>query len=765
MREWKLVVRAAVASIALLTAAGFAAGAVEASAANVRLVDVELEVVPNPATDRGDATLDQAIVGDTITLLPVLELTAGESVDPFEIEIYYVERHTGRSGQVGIGWFPGLSGEGAVSRPAVPWLLVDQAPGHYDLFIFGPFETALVDDQGDPLDISVQILTPRLFLELYPTEGRVNFLELGSCPMGDTVQGIPLILAGVVNLGTQTVEKESLVMQLEYRLRESTEFQQYEGSVLTTAPSQDDLKPGEAGQGYLQIVRPFRPGALRGTEYLGTGYDLQFRLSLIDRDSNFMVSQPVIDTPRRFLTFHSAADAWTYPERPGCRTEEDEPGVDRKQVAMQVLDNYVYHLTTELVKQADGNTVEGQSFLGATSVLSGSAALADWSPEAIDGEQPKLIGLKVVPPEGGFGTATVYLTAAVGADGYVYAVEVASDTASSGALLVGEKRWRVGPTVGGTALGGLQGAPITFVDNTGERVVVVSSPDRVFTLRASDGGLRWQELAEEPMLHPPVAVTMDDGPAIWFAGGDKVYRYVDDLTSPDERQAIPVRDEITTPLVVSAGGTRVFFGGEKLHSERTRPAANSTIPGSVSSADDVGVSEITGITVVNGDDDVFQHVVVYATTARGIHRLEYNPDDEVFESTETLPAYGGSDRLGAYPTELSLQAPVGVLLGETISGEGTQIDAVFVVSAVGELRAYSDSFDSNSQIEIWGTTQDESANQNLVDFRFNSVSKGKLSPPIVYYGTSTNYLLTQSEADGLLYAFSLRTFEGGSSDR
>jgi len=741
MRERTRVVCAIGVAAVLLTVVGVAAAAVPASASNVRLVDVEIEIVLNPETERGDAALDQAIVGDVITVLPVLELTANETVDPFEVEVYYVERHTGRSGRIGSGWVPGLSGVGAVSKPAVSWLLVDQAPGHYDLIVRGLFAD-WVDDAGVPQKASLKILKPGLFLELFPAAGKDTLMDLGLCPMGTSIDEMSAVDARVINLGTETASNSNVEMRLEYRLSGETGFTIYQET--QSVVSVRGIAPGEEGSANLTILGGFHPEQFQGISALGTSNDLQFRLSILDTDGR-LVSPLVVDTPRQFLTFYSPADAWTYPARPGC-----EPGTSaggREQIAMEVVGGLVYHLA----RLADGTSV-----LGAHTVSNGNVQFDDWSPEPINGGAPQIVGLKVVPsdeedPE----TVLVLLTATLGGDGYVYGVEGRKEPTPDDPDLqwfVGYEQWRVGPIVGDdqVALGRLLGDPTTFRDGN-TLVAVVGSDNGLFAFDADSGTPRWH--VDASLTQSPVAYSREtDGlNVIWFAAGSNAIAYLDRGAgrAPERSRFIDAGSPITTPLVLSESGTRVFFGTANsiVFSERIVIIGSSTAPDEVLTPGSVGISEIKGIAVVNGDDEVFESVVIYAATSRDVFRLGYETGSRTLVSEGSLRTSGLPQN--SLPDLQSLGSAVGVLLEDAAPVGPAMVDAVFVVSGIGELRAYSGDFADESLIQLWGN--------EYVSFAFKSPSEGPLSTPIVFYG-DTNVLLTQSAADGLLYAFSLDTF-------
>ena len=703
---------------------------VEASAEHVALVDIEVEILPSDSRSSAGIPRDAAVVGDAVTILPVLRATSGEDVKAFQVEVFYEEIYTHKTGKIGTGWVPGLNGASSQERkPAVPWDPSELQAGHYRLIVTGPFAEAL---EGDVGGVFLKVLREGTYVELFPSEPNESLLNLPDCPMGDRVSRPPVISMGVTNLGTESISLSNVELSIEYRLDDEDATFQSMTNVQTLLAT---LEPAQEGSLGAKLTGGFQFPEFSGIGELGQGNRLQFRVSMVRDEDLTAVSPSVIEPGKRsYLTFYSRADLWTYPARSAC-----EPGAPAlgsiEQVALEVVGGHVFHLT----RAADGTSeLLSHSFRG------DQRWAAPWSPTPLSSGPPKLIGLRVAGTEA---ARAIYL---VSEEGTVYAVDEVKDevTGPEGIREVysGEERWRVGPET--IDIGKVVHTLDVFSDVRGKDVILIGSQKGLFALRGEDGALRWS--LPSPITQPPTHTRIQDGVLIWFASGSDVFVYRDegdgeDPTLLDEFDAV---SPVSTALVPSEDETRVYFGTEEnlIFSERAEGPRN--IAEIISTG--IGIGAIEALRVVDGDEDDLGTSVIYATTSRDVFRLRYNEGKRVFEIDGSLKTSGLE---GTYLPSGQFSTAVDVLFyPDPSDSDIKEIKAVFVASDKGEIRAYSADFTDPMSLRLWG---DED-----VVFRFASSLEGATAAPFVYQ--EQEKLFIQSMADGLLYAFELSEIRRGS---
>lgn len=706
---------------------------VEASAEYVALVDIEVEILPSDSRSSVGIPRDAAVVGDAVTILPVLRATSEEDVEAFQVEVYYEEIYTHKTGKVGTGWVPGLSGTSSQERkPAVPWDPSDLQAGHYRLIVTGPFAEAI---EGDVGGVFLKVLKEGTYVELFPSEQNVSLLDLPDCPMGDRVSRPPVISMGVTNLGTESISLTNVELAIEYRLADESATFQPMTNVQTLLATLDPAQEGSLG---AKLTGGFQFPEFSGIEELGKGNRVQFRISMVRDEDKTAVSPSVIEPGKRnFLTFYSRADLWTYPARSACQLGAPALG-SVEQVALEVVGGHVFHLT---------RAPDGTSELLSHSFRGDQRWPAPWSPTPLSSGPPTLIGLRVR------GTETARAIYLVSEEGTVYAVDEETKEVTgpegTGEVYFGEERWQIGS--GEIDIGRVVHTLDVFTDASGKDVILVGSQKGLFALRGEDGALRWS--LPTPVTQPPTHTQVQDGVLVWFASGSDVfvYREEGDGKDPTLLRRIDAVSSVSTALVTSEDETRVYFGteGNVIFSELAERAVGSHNPDEIVSTG-IGIGAIKALKVVDGDDDDLTTTVIYATTSRDVFRLRYDDGARSFAIAGSLKTSGLE---GTYLPIGQFSTAVDVLFyPDPSDSEIKDIKAVFVASDKGEIRAYSGDFTDPMSLRLWG---DED-----VVFRFDSSLEGAAAAPFVYQ--EQEKLFIQSMADGLLYAFELSEIRRGS---
>ncbi|UCF09394.1 MAG: PQQ-binding-like beta-propeller repeat protein [Candidatus Bipolaricaulota bacterium] len=697
------------------------------SAATVELIDIEIEI------ERTGSSADYRLIpdgvaleGDRVTVLPVIRASGTGDVAPFEVQVFFKELISERSGRLGTEWAPPLDASaGEVSRPGVQWPDAKLTRGIYELTAYGTDLTGevsvrlavvangtwlvFVEDPGRAIASGVDTIP--VLDELTPFG-----FSLSSCIMGTDITSFiwGVVSVGVLNLGNTPLSlsvadqgagtshsSEHVELALRYLQRNQPSKL---GDLITSITGGADIDPFVI----RKITIRFSMDKMRpvGVESIGDSVDVRLKLEAaehlevleegesegdLDGLSSAALAYPVYSPNEQgYHTVYTQFYLRTHPALAACSTADD----------LVLAEGDVVAVPPEVVgvrlHVAVNNPSSGASIQCYTTSTGGTR----WTWTLPEGEQVT----HMAGQETADGGARLFVATDIGR---AYAIEEIRRTGANvyePALL-----WEDGGSASWRDVGVSVHPPYVYETPAGSTVVLYTSADSIVALDVATGVERWRLPGITAVGHP-IHMEFQSDVFIWVPTASEILVFRDSATGAEAALGagtVVTNATITTPLVFAdVTGSLIDVGDEVV-----RRAFFGRSDGAISVTGITGTTQtwvnilspnagVQNLLVVETGNELlrageYTDTEIYVNTSQGLHYLVYDSGSNTFTQEGFVP------RDNPFTSEV-----------EGLAGLGTQpvlhhvdgdVLALVVSSDKGELRAFDRELDAILRVSVWDT--------------------------------------------------------------